>query len=227
MPTLKEAFNNANPNTLPTLLSRAKLGNLLRTFNVQLVKAVPAAAPLSLAQPQLATLHKVILPDDAHASSIRQAWSRAGTVTGRLVPQAPDATPTTGQIGVAPNGDITVLAADAITSLDVEYEPLKYDMFLYEGPVVAHDLALPAAHVARGVLMLIAADGTLGAQTGRKIVVAAGARTTTDTHVNMDVTKTLVQFDATDAITYAKVIYAVAPEYNLHVALSAETDIIG
>lgn len=218
-PTLKEALNNGNANSLPSALAILKIGTILRsmvTFIAAQATVVPGGD-----QPQLATLRKLTLPIGAKASTIRRAWSRAGSVTGALTPVAYGVTPTTGQIAVAPNGDIVTLGTDAITSLDVEYEPMRYDVLEYDADVVSNDLVLPAAITGRRVIALLSAEGYAGTQVGKKIVLVDGARSTTDGTCNMNVLKTIVQFDATDAITKARVKVAVMPEADVNALLEA------
>lgn len=223
-PTLKEALDNSNPNTLATALAALGLGTILRSLSVQLIKQDPIAYN-SGTQPQLSTLEKIRLPDGAKASNIRRAWARVGGVTGALTPQAYGATPATGQIAVAPNGDIVVLAADAITSLDVEYEPMRYEVAEVTLDCASNDLTLPDWITNRGVICLLSAVGNTGTQTGQKTVIVDGTRTTTDGQCNMNVLKTKVQFDATDAITNATVKVAIMPSKDANALLEAASTV--
>jgi hypothetical protein len=132
--SLKNELNRAQPGSLPSMFAAMKLGDVVRALPTTLRKAVPTVS----APYQLTTLDTIVLPDDAKANTILRAYARAGSGTkGELTVVAYGATPTAGQIAVAPNGDIvTVHSGDVWTSLDVVYLPEKYDVVELTLPVV-------------------------------------------------------------------------------------------
>ncbi len=210
--SLKAQMDNGNPNTLASALQKMRIGSQLRACKTRLLKQVPVASGV-----QLATLQVVKLPEDAKACTIFRATARAGGVTGELAVQTFGTTPATGQIAVAPNGDIVVLAADAITSLDILYEPEPHDVVEYIGLVPATGVvAIPAPALALGVVGLIEAEVLAGAVTGNKIVLVPAAGLPATTKATLDLAKANVSFNnATDAPTSVRIKLAVAqPDYS-------------
>lgn len=214
--SLKNKLNDANPNGVADMLRVLKIGNVLRAGAAFLRKKVPAASAY-----QLATLQAVVLADDAKAATVLRAYSRAGTVTGELTPVAYGATPTTGQVAVAPNGDIVVLAADAITSLDLTYQADKYDLAEITLPVATHVLTLTAALQAAGVVALLEAEALVGTSTGKKIVLVPGAGAPSAGQARLNVAKTTVTFAAADAVTSARVKVSVVAGTDVDALLTA------
>lgn len=201
---LSDALGISNP--AENLTHKVRLLQLLQGAPRTVRKAAPAASPY-----QLATLQAIVLGDYKKASSILRATVRAGGVTGELAVQAYGATPITGQIAVAPNGDIVVLATDAITDIDVHYVPSQVEVVeLTVDGLVGSELPIPAKYTARGVVSLLEAEVLAGTTLGKKIILVPGAAPAT-TKANLDVAKTKVQFNsATDAVTKARVKIGVA-----------------
>lgn len=216
--TVKAALDRSNPNTLPDHLRLVHLGRLLRG---QLTQARYGVTP-ALDAAQLGTLHQIGLPDDARAWALVRAYARAGTGTkGELTIVATNVTPGAGEIGVAPNGDIVVLAADAWTKLDLVYTPIAGDVVtLTDYPVVSDVLTPPAALTTTpGILYCIDANVTAGTLTGRKIILAPAAGAPATTKARLDLAKATLQFAAADAVTKATVRFLVAPADSLHTVL--------
>lgn len=216
--SLKQALDLANLNTLQAALSKLGLGSILAGLMKHMkVKQVPAAGSYDLA-----TVQVVALPAEQKAISVIRAYARAGGVTGPLTPVAYGTTPATGQVGVSPCGNISVLAADAITSLDVIFEGMPGEVIEYTADVASNSLALPANITNRGVVMLVEAEATVGTSTGvKKILVAGGAPAAGQAALNTAMTS--VAFQATDAVTKARVKVLVAPTTEVHAALAADT----
>jgi len=219
--SLKNQLNLTDPNTLADMFRELGLGDMLRALPTTLRKKVPAADA-----GVLGTLQAVVLAEDAKAHSIFRAYARTATAgAGELTVAAPNATPTTGQIAVAPNGDIVVLAADAILDLDVVYLPEKYDTIELTLPVASNSMALPAWVTARGVVALLEAVATAGTATGKKIILAPSAAAAAAGQARLVVAKSSVTFNNTDAVTAATVKLAVASAINVDALLSATSDI--
>ena len=218
--TLKAALDRANPHSLPDHMRAVAIGSILRGQIPQNRFGVNPVADAA----QLATLEQISLPDDARAWSLVRAYARAGGATlGELSVQAVNTTPATGQIAVAPNGDIVVLAADAWTAIDLVYVPVRGDVVSFDLPVATHVLTLPTSNldVARGVLYLIDATATAGTSTGRKIILAPGAGAPAAGQARLNLAKGTVTFAVADAVTRATVKLLVAPEIDVHTLLEA------
>lgn len=201
----RKDLNRANTNTIGDQLNQLKLGDLfLGQLNQTKRKLNPTA--LGVGSYTLATLHALRVPDRSRAAVVHRATVRAGGVTGELTPVAYGATPTTGQIAVAPNGDIVVLAADAITDMDLVYTPERGEVLETTFPVVSNVLTFPTAGPwARGVSLLLEAEGLVGTATGKKIVVVPGNGATSAGQAKLNLAKATVIFNGTDAITRARV----------------------
>lgn len=216
--SLKSTLDNANPNTIADKFRTIKIGSVLRAVATFLRKKDPAASPY-----QLATLEALTLPDDAKASTIDRAYSRAGGVTGELTVVAYGVTPATGEIAVAPNGDVVVLAADAITSLDVTYQPEKQDIYEAELEVAANVLTIPAPFTDQGVINLLEAEATTGTATGKKIVLVPGGGAPAAGQARLNVAKTTVTFAVADAVTKARVKFSTVPATDVDALLQGES----
>jgi len=214
--SLKNNVNKADPNTLADYLRQLGIGDILRALPTTLRKKAPVADAGSLA-----TLQAVVLPDDAKACTISRATVRAGGVTGELAVVAYGATPTTGQIAVAPNGDIVTLATDAITDLDVVYSPEKADPFEITLPVATHVLTIPATFTSKGVVLLLEAVATKGTATGKKIVLAPGAGAPAAGQARLNIAKSTVTFAVADAVTEATVKFVTASAIDVDALLTA------
>jgi hypothetical protein len=208
--TNRDSLNRANPNTLPDLLRVARVGDLLGASLPQHLRKVDmVAAPANPGN--LATLDAIDLPDGAKASVILRANSHAGSVVGELTVVGKNVTPATGQIAVAPNGNIVTLAADAITNLDVAY--------VGEGPgtvvesyfaVASNAISLPVALTGPGVIALLEAEVVAGTGTGNKIILAPGGAPAAG-QAAITTSGATINFAAADAATRARVKLLVAP----------------
>ncbi|HUU43035.1 MAG TPA: hypothetical protein VMX57_04610 [Planctomycetota bacterium] len=218
--SLKNLVNTGNPNALGDQFRALALGDMLRALPTFLRKKAPAADGGSLA-----TLAALVLAEDGKASSISRATVRAGGVTGELTVVAYGATPSTGEIAVGPNGDIVTLAADAITDLDVVYQPEKYDTVEVTLTATAGVVTIPATFSGRGVVLLLDATATTGTATGRKIVLAPGAGAPAAGQARLNIAKSTVTFAAADAVTAATLKLAVASAIDVDALLTAITTI--
>lgn len=217
--SLQDVLNQANPNTLPDGFRLTRIGDALRSIPTSLYNQVPALAPGE----QPATLQVVKLPNGGKATDIVFAYARGATAPGPLTVAAYP--PAAGEIAVAPNGDICVLTADAITNLDFQYIPAKAEEWELEAPVAANVLTIPAVLVARGVLLAVEVEATVATSGGFKrvmppaTVVAAGQCALNDA-------KDEIAFFAADAVTSARVILLLAPTVDISAQLSADSPIL-
>lgn len=191
----KDAFDRANPNTLADLFRLAQIGKVLRGQIPQVARKVAPAADAGVD----ATMWANGTPYDARAAGIVSAYARAGAgVVGPLVIAAPGVLPAASEIGIAPNGDLVTLAADAWTDLDVTYIPERGDVITYQAAVVANAIALPSNITDRGVVRMLDATVTAGASTGRKVIALEGAAPAAG-EASLDAAKANVAFFAAEA----------------------------
>ena len=222
---LKDAIDRAHPATLPDSFRTIAFGKLLRGQIPQVLRNKAGDGGNSS---QVATLETLALPEDARAALIMRADCRTGTGAGVLAVQAYGTTPGSGQIAVAPNGDIVMLTADNNEGVDVTYIPERGDVVEVALPCTASVLTIPAALTARGVIALLSANATSAAPglTGQKIVLVPGAAPAT-TKANLNVAKTQVLFNvATDLVTAATVRLLVAAAADLDTLLEANSNIV-
>lgn len=232
---LKDRFSVADPNTLPDLLRTIQFGRLLRDQIPQNIRKQAPAADAS----QLATLQSFgVCAKNAPAASILRARAWRGTTTpAELAVQAYGTTPSSGQIAVAPNGDIVVLAADAWLDVDVTYAPERGDRIdLPPLPVATGVLTLPNnvldAAGRRNTILLLSATVTAGVTLGSKIVlVPAGTKGSpalpATTKVQLSLDGLVVEFNnATDAVTMAQVSLLVVATADLDSLLESESTIL-
>lgn len=216
--TLREAIQRANPNELADIFRALGIGQIIRQLPTQRYGDDPAASGYNLA-----TLEAVVLPDFAKGAFILDAFVRVGTVNGQLTVVKTGATPGTGEVGIAPNGDIVVLAADAITSIDLLYTPRKMEVYEQELAVVAASGILTLPVGATPGVVLLEAEATAGTVTGKKIILVPGTAPAT-TQARLNLTKTQVLFNvATDAVTKARVKWGVAAKIDVNALLEAKS----
>ena len=218
---LKDELDLANPNRLADTLRMVKLGTVLRAMTTRLWRKAPQAAGGF----QLATLQRIPLPDDAKGSAIFRAYARAATAgQGELTVVAYGVTPATGQVAVAPNGDLVTLATDAITDLDVEYLPTMGDVKEITVNVVANVATIPVGLTAApaGVTMLLEAQALLGTVSGNKSVLGPGAGAPVTGQARLNLAKTTVTFATADAVTSARLKLIVVPAVILDTNLATD-----
>jgi hypothetical protein len=219
----KAALAGATNNTLPEHLKTIGFAAVMRGQINQVVrKKDPAASVYS----PVATVEAVVLADDAKATSILRAYARVGTVTGALTVVAPGTTPATTEISIQPNGDIMVLAADAITSLDVTFVPERGDVDeLPNWPVASDAIALPARITTPGAILLLEAESLEGTLTGKLRVLAPSASAAATGQARLNLAKTSVKFAPADAVTKARVKLLVCAAVDLDTVLESDATI--
>ena len=222
MTTLKDVLNRADLNTLSYVLQTAKFGDVVRSLPVHIYRIAANQAPTD----QITAVHSYKLPDDCKASFILRATAIAGS--GTAGPLTVDASPmvtapAAGHVNVTQSGDLAFAAADAWTSVDVLYVPLKLDVVSYTGPVVAASgiMTLPVVLQTTAVA-IYEATANIGTTTGPAAVIAQATAVPTTTHqVNFNGAKSQVQFRIADAVTSATVKLGVIPGTNLNSLLGS------
>ena len=223
--TNRDQLDSSNLNTLADHLRGVKLGTLLAA---QLPQTRRNQVPAADAGANVSTVESIALPNGAKANTILRAYARTGTAgMGALVLALPGVTPGSGEISVQSNGDLMVLAADALTNLDVVYVPERGDVVvLTDQPVASNVLALPASVTSRGVVLLLDANPTTATSTGRKRVLSPSASTPATGACRLGVAKTTVTFAAADAVTVATVTLLVVAADDLAAYLEADATLL-
>lgn len=209
MATLKDLLNQATPQALADYFRVLQLGNVLRSLPVHLTKAAPVAG--TVATGNLTTVDVLKLPNDAKAAAILRCTVRAGGSVGEFTLAAPDATPTTTQVGITPCGDIAFLhATDLVTDVDVTYVPQMGEVVEFFATAATGVVTIPAAYVARGVICLLEAEVISGTTLGGKRILTplagGGAGLPATTLAQLTSNKSTVSFNsATDAPVLCRV----------------------
>jgi hypothetical protein len=201
--TIRDAFNRANPNTLPDLFRSIGVGDLLVGQLPQVVRGASMVAN-GVSGYNVATLHAYAPEGHSAGASIQRATVRAGGVTGELTVVAYGATPATTQIAVAPNGSIVTLAADAITDIDINYTPERGDVIEAVISVTSNDIVLSSILNGKKAILLLEAEVLVGTSTGKKIVLVPGGVPAAG-RANLDVPKGTIHFAVADAATRARI----------------------
>lgn len=169
----------------------------------------------------------ITLPESAKAAKLKYVYARGGTGTkGALTVDhglwdAVNTAPAAGHCAVGPTGDLLFASADAWTILDYEYEPEKYDVYEITLPVVPATglCALPAALVAKGVIFMMEAEALVGTTTGKKVVQVPADSAPSTGLANLKIAKDNVYFATADAVTSARLKFAVASAIDVDAVL--------
>ncbi len=222
--TKRSALNRANPNTLADQLRNLELGALLgAVMPQQLIKQDIVTGGTI----KLASYLDLVLPDNAKAVSVIHNFVRAGA-TGKFgVSYTADTndTPATTTYWVTKAGDIRFLTTDAVTDMDILYQPIRGDVYELVLPIASGIVTIPTELTARGVLLLEEAEILAGTTLGDKTVIDEAATTSlpATTKACLDLAHAYVLFNhATDAGTRCRVKLLVAAEKNLPDELAAE-----
>jgi hypothetical protein len=217
--TVYDRMNAGNPNTMPAhKQALGGEGNLAAAGQMFLKNVDPAVNSY-----QLATVEALGLHETLPAASILSAYSVGGTTLGQLTIMKKGVTPQTGEIAIAPNGDIVVLGADAITSVCVSYMPMIGEVVEFTAAVATGILTIPAAYTSQGVVYLLEAEGLAGALPVKKNVLEPAAALPATTKAALKHDRTQVLFNhATDALTSARVKLLLAPKVNKYTGLLSE-----
>jgi len=228
--TGRAALDRANANTVLDALRSLSLGSLLSS---QLVQQRRMQVPATNAH-VVSTYNTIALPANAKANSIVSAYVRkvsGGAVLGALTPAtyAAGSNPATGEISIAPNGDIAVLASDAATLIDVSYTAIRGDVIELFLPVVTGVCTIPASYVSQGVIRLVEAEILKGtaASVGKVVILAESDALPATKTACLKVARDVVNFNnATDAVTRARVKLVLAPKEDLCTILEAQSNIL-
>lgn len=220
---LTDSLNRANPNTLADQFRLIKLGQTIRQDIKVSLRGLDADAAGSAAE-DLSTLDSIVLPDDAKAGTIFRAFAKVGgSGTGEMTVVGRHVTPTSGEIAIAPSGNIVLLAADAITSVDIEYLPERGDVeVVVELDLDTSVLTLPTAF-SGNVMALLRADATAAGVTGRKNIFTQASGLPAAGQARLNVAGTTVSFGAADSVTRAVVTLLVNAAADLNALLEDDS----
>jgi hypothetical protein len=224
--TKRSALNRANPNTLADQLRTLELGAVLGAIlPQQLIKQ----NFVTKGKTKLASYLDLVLPDNAKALSVIYNFVRAGASNKFGVSYTADTndTPATTTYWVTKAGDIRILASDAVTDMDIIYQPIRGDVVETYLAVASGLATIPTDLVTKGVLLLIEAELLTGFATvaGDKTILAEVATTAlpATTTAALDLAHAYVCFNhSTDAGTRCRVKLLVAADRNLPTELAAE-----
>ena len=218
MSNIKDSLNRANASVIADAMRALQFGAVLRALAYFMFGK---AGVLGYAYTGTAW-HTIVLPDDAKAAKVNSVYARAGGATLGALALSADNTPGTGEYYVTPTGDITLLAADAWTALDISVTPYPGDIFELTLPVAANTATLPTALTAKGVILLTECEVLTGGTTGKNVVDVPGTAPAV-THAALNLAKTTVIFNAGDAVTSVRVKLLVAPAVNMDLVLQSAT----
>lgn len=222
----KAALDTSPPQQVFDLLRAMAFGHLVRAMPTPRRGVAPSLAGVN---PYVAAANaSIILPDDAKAHSIFRAYGRASgsAALGPLTVANPDGyaangAVTTKNIEVAPTGDIMLLGTDLYTSVDLLYLPEKYDVVELTIPVTtANTILMPTTF--GEILFLLEVQAVTGTTIGTKIVDPPLATApVTAGHASLDLGKLNVLFTVADAVTSARVKFAVAATIDIDAFLTS------
>jgi hypothetical protein len=225
--TLQDVLNDANPTSLAAALQQIRFGDVLRMLPTKLYKQVPSTTASNV----IASTHVIVLPDNCKCGKLLRAYVRVGTVNGEFTCDASPQTTTitTAHASRTEAGDIAFLSTDAVTSVDVLYEPLQMEVITLDLPIVAASgvCALPTALASRGVVTILEATTTVGTSTGVcKVVTPSDSVPTNTLQANLNVAKNQVQFRIADAVTRATIKLGFIPTTNVSALLAAASGVV-
>lgn len=223
--SLKADMDRANANDLPDAFRIIKLGQTLmqdvkqtlRRYNIHVTSGVNVYDD--------PTLDALVLPDDCKAGRLLHARTYAsGVAVQEYTLDANDTVPITLHAAIQPTGNIAVLAADAITSIDLEFMPARGDMLEVTLPAVAGVITLPVAFTTRGVIYACEVQATqigAGGLLGTKQVLAPGAGAPAAGQCRLNLAKTTITFAGADLVQAARVKCYVAAASDLYALLQS------
>lgn len=228
--TVLNRLNTALLGWLSTGLQLIAFGQVLRSMRTFLRGKTVDATINPYVFPT--NVNSLTLPESAKCHTIKSVYARAGTGTLGLLTidhglhDAVNTAPAAGHCSVSPNGELIFASADAWTKLDIVYEPEKYDVIEYVGPVAANVMALPAWITAKGVIFMIEAESLVGTLTGKLIVQVPTDAAPATTKANLKLAKDNVNFAVADAVTSARVKLAVASAVDVDAVLEANSSAV-
>lgn len=191
--TLKTVLDASNPNLLPTAAQDLGLGSAMT-----LIPKFYRAAVSS---------NRMTLPNDAKCVHVLGGCIRTGTVTGPYIGVRQGATLATLQAAPAGNGDILFFATDAVTAADVWYLSAEPQLFTEDVVVTSNVGTLLGS---RSGVILVSATALAGTVVGATTIIARGGAPAT-TQACLNAPGTGVVFQATDAVTSARIVYYAFP----------------
>lgn len=235
--SLAQQLNIPLPGSITTYLQQLGFGSWMRAMPTWLRRINPST---QAANPYKVAGQGAQLPDDAKAAvPALRVFAYAGTGTVGELTVDPLATnnanfagagtgPAAGHVGLSPSGDLVFNVADAWTSVDVIYQPDKYDVAEYSGlaPVTAV-LTLPTVATAQGVVNLLEAEILTGTAVGKCAILPFSASAPTVTlQAVINPARTQVLFRVADAPTSVRVKLSLVSAIDQNALMEAVASVI-
>lgn len=207
--SLREIFNEGNPNKVDAAVQSARLGTLL-SLGLRFFRGT-------------VTTNVLTLPENARALALVYVRSVAGTTTDRLAIDSDGGTPAAGSATINPVGNVLFAAADAVTEAEVGY-------FAAEGDVV-EDVITCASNqgtllASRKALHVLEVTRLAGTDIGAATVVERGTAPA-DNQAAANDDGALILFNAADGVTQARVKYIAIPgQGTAKVAVVPDLDVV-
>lgn len=195
MRALREVFNDGDQNKLGAANQILRMGDAV------------AQIPRTIRSAVNETTDSIVLPQNAKAVAVLACVAIAGTATGQFTPVIAGATPATTQVGVNLLGDIVFAAADNITEAEVTYLSREGQVIEEVITVASNSGTLGAG---RKTGQLLEVEALVGTSTGVKTLIARGASPSAGESA-VDLDGDTVSFNASDAVTSARVKYVATP----------------
>jgi hypothetical protein len=158
--SLKKVLDEANPNKVPSALQEYQAGKAFELIP-RYVRGTVSSDVLEL-------------PEEARAAQVLAAHAIAGSATGYVTPQTPEAgAGSAGQCAVTPDGNVIFNSTDAVTDAEVWYVPREGEIFEETVDVTAGGAATLLQ--SRQAVLLLEAELLDGSSPGSKTIVARGS----------------------------------------------------
>lgn len=198
--TTREVLNRADLNTLSDSLRKLPLGKALALLAVTVRGDVES--------------NVLELPDNMKATAVVSAFATAATSAGAKTPVV--GSPAAGEVAVNALGNIVFNGTDAVTAAEVTYLVAEGDL-IEEEVIVQSNTAIIGG--GRTVRLLLEAEAVAGSGLGVKTVLSRG--TAAGSAGQAAATNAgSVAFNATDAVTRARIKYIAFPKKSVGEALN-------
>jgi len=193
--------------SLRDILNEGEQGKVGNANQFSYMGSMQALAPRHTGQ-AVVTSSVIVLPNNAKAVRVIEAFGVTGTVTGQFTP-VPQGVPATTQVSTNPAGDIVFAAADAVTLAEVTYLIAEGQIITDLVQVVSSNATLLGNRAGR---ILIAASVLTGVAPGAVTPAARSAAAAATTTAKLSLSGLIVNFNAAQVVTgTASVTYVAVP----------------
>lgn len=188
---LREVGNEGNPNKVGVFNQSVRIGSALKLG----ASTVGSFAVVN---------NEIVLPDGMKALVVIFALATVGTSAGQKTPVL-GGSPSAGEVGITPTGDIVFNATDAVTAAEVTYTVSEGDVVDFSSIVPASGNVLLGATDSARLLLSATVDGN------SRTVVARGSAPGVG-EVSVGALGGLIQFNAADDGLVAELSYVQFPQ---------------